>query len=241
MHKKAGKASVPIKENEMSGQIDSVNLDGLPDRSIITRPIPNCLKCSKIATLCVSCMEAIVDTCLHHYRKSRGVGAKMLLDNAVVNAGAYKLNKFLIFRAWKNGSKHRSAVNNYNVERAGKWWRNHQLYPLFKAWKLFINDILRERKQKLVDELETKISLLEQNVNKLSMEAKNYLTQIESLRRLCVEKDGEILRLSESLESNQFAVNALFVNKDESIQEVRQNRDGHLYTPEAKLVESTPL
>ena len=198
-----GKAKVSSNFIEKSGQVDFVHLGGLPDRSMITKPVSNCVKCSKIASLCVSCMEANVDTCLQHYRRTRGMGAKKLFDNAVVNAGAYKLNKFLVFRAWKNGSQQRCTIEKYNVERAARWWRNRQLYPLFKGWKLYISNALQERKQKYIDELLAKISLLEQNVNKLSIEAKNYPKQIEDLTDLCTEKDAEILKLTQKLESMQ--------------------------------------
>ena len=207
--------SYVAKENEIDGQTDFAHNDDLPDRSIITKSVQICVKCSKMATLCVSCMEATVDTCLQHYRKTRGIGAKRLFDSAVVNTGAYKLNKFLIFRAWKNGSKLRSTVERCNVERAGRWWRNHQLHPLFKAWKLFITNIIQERKREYVDELLVKISLLEQNVNKLSMETKHYPKQIESLINLCAEKDAEILRLSEKLGATQFAIVARDTSNDD--------------------------
>ena len=219
-------ASVPIKDTEMLGQIDSENPGGSLDRSVITKPVSTCVKCSKNAIICVNCMEATVDTCLRHYRKSRGLGAKILLDNAVINTGACKLTKFLVFRAWKNGSKYRNSVEIRNVDRAGKWWRHHQMYPLFKAWKLFIDNVLRERKQKSVDQLDAKISLLEQNVNKLSKECKDYTNEIDSLRRLCAEKDGEILRLSESSRVVSTTAEAKIVSRDESIQEVSENGDG---------------
>ena len=100
------------------------------------------------------------------------------------------------------------------------------MYPLFKAWKLFIDNVLRERKQESVDKLDAKILLLEQNVNKLSKECKDYTNEIDYLRRICAEKDGEILRLSESSRVESTTADAKVVSRDESIQEINENGDG---------------
>merc|ERR1711916_190418 len=126
--------------------------------------------------------------------------------------GAYKLNKFLVFRAWKNGSAQRLAIEKYNTEKGGRWWWSHTVYPCFKAWKQFIAVILAERKQHYIDELEAKISLLEQNVNKLSHANRSYPDRIEKLEAQLAEKDSEINGLREQLYPKQVVLEEVDVN-----------------------------
>jgi hypothetical protein len=184
---------------KLSGTTDFVHLGGLPDRSIITHPAALCVRCSKSAAVCVSCMEYIVDCSILHYRRTRGVGAVRLFDSAIVEAGAGKLNKFLLFRIWKNSAALRLRQQLYRGEKSEKFCWNKKIGQLFNAWRLFVAEVLEERKHYYRESLEAKIHNLEQGVIKLDMENRAHARRISDMENQLASKDRLIQDLQEQL------------------------------------------
>ena len=184
------KLKMSIQElNKKSMSIDFVNLGGLPDRSIITHPSAVCLRCSKHASLCMSCMEFMVDSSILHYRKTRAKGAIRLFESSLIEAGAGKVLRFVIFSVWKN-----STILEINKRRkrqinSERYYFVKSTTTYFQAWKTFIQILSKENQTKLTENLNSKISLIEQSITKIDNENRSLIQRIKFLESHIEHKD----------------------------------------------------
>jgi len=189
------KSASSAATDRMSMSIDFVNLGGLPDRSIITHPGATCTRCSRQASICMNCTSYLVDCSILHYRKTRAVGARKLFEGAIVEAGATKVLKFIVFRAWKNGHSIRCRQYLHREQKSQRYYFVKHASVTFNAWKMYIKLEKDSSKEKYTESLEAKVNLIESGIVKLDLDNKFLQKKIEQLEALLTAKEKYIEQL----------------------------------------------
>lgn len=189
------KAASSSASDRMSGSIDFVNLGGLPDRSVIMHPGANCTRCSKQASICMGCTSYLIDCSILHYRKTRALGARKLFDDAVVQAGATKVLKYVVFRVWRNGHILRMKEYLHRDKKSKKYYFDKNASTMFNAWRAYIKLEKLAARDKYTESLEAKVVLIEGGIFKLDQDNKFLQKKIEQLEALLNAKEKYIEQL----------------------------------------------
>ena len=109
-----------------------------------------CVRCSEPASICMQCSENLTENALSFYKETRARGAIVLFQNAIAQAGASKLLRFVLFHIWKNSFASRIRLKNRKKFVAERRHRRSLVIKPFTAWKNFIQLSHVQRKQKEV-------------------------------------------------------------------------------------------
>lgn len=86
----------------LSGLYKSTDYESFPDRGTVVHPLSICFRCSAEASLCVPCADTMRNDAVDFFRKSKAIGAYHLFKNAIKQAGAMTILRFIVFNLWKN-------------------------------------------------------------------------------------------------------------------------------------------
>lgn len=113
----------------------------------------------------------------------------MLFDNAIVQAGAAKGLKFVIFRLWKNGFHVRSRLHHKRSFIAERRHRKTVTMKPFQAWKEFIAMKAEEKEKKRLETLEKRLSDLGNDVANLKKQKQLADNKAEHLTKELQQRD----------------------------------------------------
>jgi hypothetical protein len=162
----------------LSGLYKSSDFESFPDRGTITHPLSICYRCSGSASLCVPCADIMSQDAVNFFRKSQAIGAYHLFKNAIKQAGASTVLRFIVFHLWKNSHIQQKKIYLWHEKIKDNYLRIKIIRGPFKAWHKFTKGCQMERKEKLNEELTARIKILEQKVNKLQADKTNLETQV---------------------------------------------------------------
>jgi hypothetical protein len=131
-----------------------------------TKPPTICINCSKPASICTPCNEIMCRNALIFQRSHSCIGAIEFFKKAVRETGHSKLVKRIVFQLWRNGYKQRAHTNNKLQRAIDIFLLKNTVTTPFRAWRLFVKDIVELRKSKRIEELTTKVHQLEETLRK---------------------------------------------------------------------------
>lgn len=135
---------------------------------VSSKPPTICINCSRASSLCMSCHELAMGKALQFQRKSTLLGAVSFFKRAVKEAGHTRLVKLAVFRLWKNGFRIRAQQANRLKMEADKRYMRQVAGPTFNAWRKMIRDIVVRRKERKIEELNSKLKQLEDVIKRLN-------------------------------------------------------------------------
>lgn len=154
-------------QQRISGYDDS-DPNKTPEKLKVQRVL--CVRCSDPASICMQCSESMVENALSFYKETRARGAMALFQNAITNAGAAKVLRFVIFTTWRNGFLTRSALDKKRAFIAELRHRKTVTKAPFEYWKIYISDKKNERMTKASGSLQERITFLEAQIKQLEMD-----------------------------------------------------------------------
>jgi len=178
---KIPKSDVAKMYEKLSGLYETEGFESFPSRGAIMHPSTVCVRCASHASLCVPCADTLAQEAVGFFRKSQAVGAYHLFDNAIKQAGASKVVRFIVFRCWKNTVRRISYNRGQREKMTSKVYFFRVLREPFASWVKFTRECQTERREKRIEQLEDKVKVLEQTVNKFSMEKAAAEKQIKQL------------------------------------------------------------
>jgi len=126
-----------------------------PERNVSKYSSALCVRCSELASLCVQCSESLTATALNFYKETRARGAMSLFANAITQAGAAKLLRFVLFHIWKNSFNQRSRIKHKKIFIAERRHRRSILIGPYTAWRHYISSNRLRKKDKEVSKILT--------------------------------------------------------------------------------------
>lgn len=178
LKKPAPKSDVAKLYDRLSGSYESVGFESFPYQETICHPMTLCVRCASHASLCVPCADQMSQEAVEFFRRSQAVGAYHLLNGAIKQAGGEKVLRFVIFRCWKNSIQLRKYGRGQRDGRTVKRYHDLILKDPFRAWVKFTKDCQIERRDKKELQLEERIKVLEQQVNKFTADKANTDKQV---------------------------------------------------------------
>ena len=121
-----------------------------PERNISKYSSALCVRCSELASLCVQCSESLTATALNFYKETRARGAMSLFANAITQAGAAKLLRFVLFHIWRNSFVQRTRLKHKKMFIAERRHRKSILIGPYTAWRQYISSNRLQKKDKEV-------------------------------------------------------------------------------------------
>jgi hypothetical protein len=157
-------------EREKGKLRSSTSTPAVDSRVIISsKPPMICVHCSKPSSICMLCNEISVKNALNFQRKGSALGAIEFFKKAVKEAGQKRLAKLMVFRIWKNGFKMRAVIDKRINSLVNKMFLKQVATEPFHAWRRLIQTYIKNRRQRHLDDLKTKVLQLEEMVKKLSV------------------------------------------------------------------------
>ena len=181
----SAKKNLLTTDTRLSGSFDLVQLGGLADRSIVLHPAAVCVRCSDAASVCMACCECLVDKSVLHYRRTRGKGAAALFESALVQAGAVKLGRFVLFTMWRNSFRMRRKERLRRVEMSKRRYFLKIVAPTFKGWINYTLTFKIERRDKEIGQLREKVLMLETQVLKFDRDSQILSKRNNEIEQLC--------------------------------------------------------
>jgi hypothetical protein len=177
------KSDVAKLYERLSGSFEIASSESYPHQETISHPMTLCVRCGSHASLCVPCTDAMAQESVEFFRRSQAVGAYHLFNGIIKQAGCEKVLRFVIFRCWKNSVHLRKFGRNQRDGRTAKRYNDLIIKDPFRAWVKFTHECQNERKEKKEQQLEERIKILEQQLNKLTADKANADKQVTLLSR----------------------------------------------------------
>jgi hypothetical protein len=178
LKKPAPKSDVAKLYDRLSGSYESAGFESFPHQETICHPMTLCVRCAGHASLCVPCADRLSQEAVEFFRRSQALGAYHLFNGAIKQAGGEKVLRFVIFRCWKNSIHLRKYGRNQRHGRTAKRYHDLILKDPFRAWVKFTRECQIERRDKKEQQLEERIKVLEQQLNKFTADKANTDKQV---------------------------------------------------------------
>lgn len=172
------KSDVAKLYERLSGSYETAGYESFPLQETICHPITVCVRCANHASLCVPCADTMSQEAVEFFRRAQAVGAYRLFNGAIKQAGCEKVLKFVIFRCWKNSIRLRKYGRGQRHNRTEKRYVDLILRDPFRAWVKFTHECQHERREKREQQLEERIKVLEQQLNKYVADKANTDKQV---------------------------------------------------------------
>ena len=135
---------------------------------VSSKPPTVCVNCSREASLCMFCHELAMGKALLFQRRSTLLGTVMFFKRAVKEAGHIHLVKLVVFRLWRNGFKIRAQEAVRLRKETERRFVRHVAGPPFHAWRRLTVDTALRRKDRKIDELNSKMQQLQDVIKRLN-------------------------------------------------------------------------